>query len=471
MQWSEESTAHRVSQWQDALRARPGISPARVEEAGARLRGQVEDLVEHGLTEEESFLVAVKRLAAEDEWSREVATADAEGLWRGLVLGDTRPATGVTSATGVTAQTHRQSRAAGRSGLWVMLAFAVVAGLVVRVPFALAGSAGAGAPDPTVLASYGICAAAVVAAYVAWLRRPAPPVVNAIVGAVFALGLLLVNLYPFLAPYDTRLLAILHVGIALWVVIGAAYLGRAWRPGERWLEFVRFSGELAILYVLIALGGAVLVGLSTTIFGLVGVSVADVLSWVVPMGAAGAVIVAAWLVEARMGAVQNIAPVLSAVFTPLLTLVLLSFLATMAASGKLVDLDRQLLIVYDVVLALVFALVIFSVSARDRIVAPRATDVLQIVLIASALVVDVVVLAAMAGRIGEYGASPNKLAALGENIVLLVNLAGTGWLYLRFLRGRGPFAALERWQGRYLAVFGAWALVVAVAFPPLFGFR
>ncbi len=458
-------TAARVARWQDALRARPGISPARVAEAGVALHGQVADLVGRGLEPDEAFLVAVKRLAASDSWSHGVAAADAERLWRDLVLGEQGPAE---------ESTRWRWSAVGRGGPGVMLAFAVVAGLVARVPYALAETLGPGAPAPAVLATCGIGAVAVVAAYVCWLRRPAPPVVYAIVGTVFALALLVVNLYPFRPPYDTRLLAFLHLGIALWVVIGAGYLGRAWRSDERWVAFIRFSGELAILYVLIALGGGVLVGLSLALFGFVGVpaaTVGTVVSWAVPMGAAGAMVVAVWLVEARVGALPNIASVLSAVFTPLFTLVLLSFLVTLAASAGPVDADRRLLIAYDVVLAVVFALVVFSVSARDPLAAPGATDVLQVVLIASALVVDVVVLAAMAGRIGEYGASPNKLAALGENIVLLVNLAGTGWLSLRFLRGRGPYAALQRWQGRYVAVFGAWVLVVALAFPPLFGFR
>jgi hypothetical protein len=51
-----------------------------------------------------------------------------------------------------------------------------------------------------------------------------------------------------------------------------------------------------------------------------------------------------------------------------------------------------------------------------------------------------------------------------------VNLAWSAVLYVRFLRGRGTFAALERWQTNYLPVYAAWAAVVVVVFPPLFGF-
>ena len=81
-----------------------------------------------------------------------------------------------------------------------------------------------------------------------------------------------------------------------------------------------------------------------------------------------------------------------------------------------------------------------------------------------------VVLVAIAARIAEFGFSPNKVAALGENLLLLVNLAWSAWLYARFLQGRGSFAALERWQTTYLPVYAVWAGLVVAVFPPLFGY-
>jgi len=81
-----------------------------------------------------------------------------------------------------------------------------------------------------------------------------------------------------------------------------------------------------------------------------------------------------------------------------------------------------------------------------------------------------VALWAIAARITEFGFSPNRVAALGENVILLVNLAWSTVLYVRFLRGRGSFAQLERWQTDYLPVYAAWAAFVLVFFPPLFGY-
>ncbi|MBR7552066.1 hypothetical protein KC220_26330, partial [Mycobacterium tuberculosis] len=81
-----------------------------------------------------------------------------------------------------------------------------------------------------------------------------------------------------------------------------------------------------------------------------------------------------------------------------------------------------------------------------------------------------VMLTAMLSRIAEFGATANKTAALGMNLVLLVNLAWSARLLAGFVRGRVGFAAAERWQTRYLPVFGLWAALVVAALPPLFDF-
>ena len=84
---------------------------------------------------------------------------------------------------------------------------------------------------------------------------------------------------------------------------------------------------------------------------------------------------------------------------------------------------------------------------------------------------DGLALAAIAARISEFGFTPNRVAALGENLILLVNLTGTAWLSARVLTGGARFAAVERWQTAFLPVYAGWAALVVVLFPPLFGFR
>ena len=237
------------------------------------------------------------------------------------------------------------------------------------------------------------------------------------------------------------------------------------------MDFVRFSGELFIYYALIALGGGVLTGFTMAMFAAIGLKPDWIAQdWLIPCGAMGAVLVGSSLVEAKQSVVENMAPVLTRLFTPLFTIVLLVFLATMAWTGRPIDVKREVLISFDLLLALVVGLVLFSASARDPEAPPNVFDRLQLLLIATALVVDALALAAIASRISEFGFTPNRVAALGENLILLVNLAWTAWLYAAFLRRRAAFRALEAWQTAYLPVYSIWATLVVLLFPPLFGY-
>ena len=309
------------------------------------------------------------------------------------------------------------------------------------------------------------------AGYLAWrrkLKNLGP------LAAPFVVAAVIVNAYPYEPGSDvpdTEVLAALHLPILLWLVVGLAHAGGDWRSHDKRMDFVRFTGEWAIYYGLIALGGGVFAGSTAGIFAAIGIDAGRFIGlWLVPCGAAGAVIVAAWLAESRQGLLERLAPVLTRLFTPLFTAMLVAFLGAMALTGRGIDVGRGVLIFFDVLLALILGLMIYSIAVRDPRDPPGLFDLLQLALVAAALLVDLLVLSAIVGRLSDFGATPNRVAALGENLVLLVNLAWTAWLYLGFWRSRRPFAALERWQTAYTPVYVAWLAAVVVALPPIFGF-
>ena len=221
--------------------------------------------------------------------------------------------------------------------------------------------------------------------------------------------------------------------------------------------------------MLIALGGGLLTGFVMMMFTTIGVDAEwFVEAWLLPCGAAGAVIVASWLVEAKQSVIENMAPVLTRLFTPLFTAVRVSFRATLLFTGRAVNVERDMLMAFNGLLVIVLALLLYSLSARDPDSPPGAFDVMQVVLLVSALVADALALWNIIGRITEFGFTPNRTAVLGMNLILLVNLAWSAVLYVRFLRNRDSVAELERWQTRYLPVYAIWAAIVVVVFPPLF---
>jgi hypothetical protein len=424
-----------------------------VEELEDHLRGEVAALRGTGLSENEAFLVAVKRMGALDAISNEFAREHSDRLWKQLVM----------SSTG-TAESADESR----TETIVVFALAMVAALAVKVP-ELFGLEWGGEDMPFYLRNFSLFVFPLLTGYFVWKRRLRARTWGWLALA-FAAAVVFVNVYPFETGSDTERLTALHLPIALWLLVGVAYAGGRWRESARRMDFVRFSGELLIYYALIALGGGVLIGLTAGMFGAIGIDFEPVFEDWVPCGVVGAVIVASWLVEAKQSVIENMAPVLTRLFTPLFALALVAFLGTMVWTGRGIDIERNALIAFDLLLVLVLGLLLYSISARDPQAPPGAFDRLLVLLLVSALVADAFALAAIGARISEFGFTPNRVAALGENVVLLGNLGWSTALYIRFLRGRGPFASLERWQTTYLPAYSVWAAIVVVGFPPVFGF-
>jgi hypothetical protein len=444
-----ESVESQIAEWRAFVATAPGVNGHDVDELEDHLRHQIADLNAAGLTADEAFLVAVKRMGDLDSLSREFAREHSGRLWKQLILSDD------------------DEPARTSSGWFETLVFAVAAAVVVQVARLAAHFP---EEEPTWLArNISLFVLPFLAGYFA-RRRQLDTRRWVLTAAPFVLAALVVNLYPYRADSATEILVALHLPVVLWFAVAYPYVGGAVRSHERRMDFVRFTGEWFIYYVLIALGGAVLMGLTAGILEPTGVDVERIAEWVLPSGAAGAVIVAAWLVESKQRVVENMAPVLTMLFTPLFAVMLAGAAVVYAVTGLGGAFDRELLSVFDALLLVVLALVLYGMSARDPSTSPDWMDRIQLVAVVSALVLDVMVLGAMIARIGELGFTPNRTAALGLNLVLLVNLAGAALLSARFLRRRSRLHRLERWQTTYLPVFALWAATVVVILPPLFSF-
>ncbi|GAA1778174.1 permease prefix domain 1-containing protein [Luedemannella helvata] len=442
------------AQWREYVRRRRELQPADAEELEDHLRGSVDELIGVGLRADEAFLVAVKRMGSLDDLSREFAREHSERLWKQLVL------------TGEAAGPAADPKA--RRDLVAMVACAAGAAISIKVPelfgVSLDGDAGFYGRNIALLALPWL------AAFLAW-RRQARPGVLGVIAALFALGAVGANVYPLDDDSQSAVLTGIHLPIALWLVVGVAYVADNLRSSRRRMDFIRFTGEWAIYFVLMALGGGVLIGLMFGTFEAMGLNPEVFVSqWLLPCGALAAVVVAGWLVEAKQGVIENIAPVLARLFTPLFTAVLLALLVAFGVTSGALDVEREVLILFNLLLVVVLGLLLYSISARDPLAPPGLFDKLQLGLVASALLIDLLVLLEITGRISEFGTTPNKMAALGTNVILLANLAWSAWLVFGFVRRRVPFAALERWQTGYLPVYAAWAWIVVLIFPPLFDY-
>ncbi len=443
-----ESVETQIAEWRAHVAKAPAVNGRDVDELEDHLRNQIDELSAAGLASDEAFLVAVKRMGELDVVSREFAREHSGRLWKQLF------------------EPEEEAALLGEGWLGALV-LAISAAVVIQV-----ARLAAGFPDdePTWLArNLGLFVLPFLAAYFArrrqldvrgWLETAAP----------FAVAAVVVNLYPYDTDSDSEILVALHLPVVLWFVVAFPYMGGTLRSHERRMDFVRFTGEWFIYYVLIALGGGVLMALTAGILQPTGVDVDRVAQWVMPSGAAGAVVVAAWLVESKQRVIENMAPVLSMLFTPLFAVMLACAAVVYAVTGLGDAFDRELVSVFDALLLVVLGLVLYGLSARESSTSPSWMDGVQLVAVAFALLLDALVLGAMIARIGDLGFTPNRTAALGLNLVLLVNLAGAAFLSARFLRRRSTLHRLERWQTAYLPVFALWAAAVVVVVPPLYSF-
>ncbi|MBN1239356.1 MAG: hypothetical protein JXB36_12710 [Gammaproteobacteria bacterium] len=447
------SLEEQIELWRSYLRRRQAIHSVDAAELEDHLREQIAVLAAAGLAADEAFLVAVKRIGDLDALSREFAREHSERLWKQLVV--------PSAETG-------EPQAAARRDAIAAFCLATLAAVIIKVP-ALFGT-DFGADAGFYARNLSLFVLPLLTGYFAWKRRLDADTVRWL-PVPFVAAAVLVNAYPLAPGGYSEALTALHLPIALWLVVGVAYAGGRWSEVGGRMDFIRFSGELFIYYVLIALGGGVLTGFMAMIFQSIGIDIEPFFEeWLLPCGAVGAVVIASWLVEAKQSVIENMAPVLTRLFSPLFAAVLLTFLGALLLTGRGIDIERNVLIAFDLLLVVVLGLLLYSISARDPRSPPGVFDLVQVVLVASALLADAVALSAIAARITEFGFSPNRVAALGENVILLVNLAWSAVLYVRFLRGRGSFTSLERWQTDYLPVYAAWAAIVVIVFPPVFGY-
>src|SRR6187402_3619596 len=81
-----DSVELQIAEWRAYVAKAPAVNGHDVDELEGHLRDQIAELDEAGLTGDEAFLVAVKRMGDLDTLSREFAREHSGRLWKQLVL-------------------------------------------------------------------------------------------------------------------------------------------------------------------------------------------------------------------------------------------------------------------------------------------------------------------------------------------------------------------------------------------------
>lgn len=306
-----------------------------------------------------------------------------------------------------------------------------------------------------------------IAAYFVYNNTPRKGILYTLV-CLFLISGFYLNMLP-LEHKDSIILAYLHLPIFLWVLLGLAFTGNEYGIGSTRLAYLKFNGEFCILYASMAISGMLLTALTMQLFTFIGIDISEFyFKNVVLFGAAALAIVAAYLASRNFKLAKNIAPYIAKIFSPLVLGTLLVYLITVIWIGKNPFLDRNFLISFNGILLSVLVVTIFSITERDTEEKRNTSDYINFALIVLALIVDSVALSAIVFRLSSYGITPNKLAALGVNILIWVNLIWIMLSYMGFLQNKTGPSNIQEAITKYLPIYGLWAALVTFTFPLIF---
>ncbi len=312
-------------------------------------------------------------------------------------------------------------------------------------------------------------------AYFVIRRFPGPRILSVLLG-LSAASAIYINLLPNPTRSDTILLSTLHLPFFIWAQFGLAYAGKQWRETGARVNFIRFNGDLFIYSTLFVLGSGVLVGLATALFSLLSNQMANdfgefFMRYLFWYGLVAIPLLATFLIERIPGGKIPFAAILARVFSPLFLILVVAYLLATLVSQRSPFLDRDVLIVFNLLLAVVLAICVFSILERPANPRGSTQDMINLALAAVTLLLDGLALSAILFRLTSFGLTPNRIAVLGANLLFFVHLVGICFYYIRLLIRRGSLEQLEGWIVQYLPAYAVWVLFVTAAFPFIFRFR
>jgi len=351
-----------------------------------------------------------------------------------------------------------------RELLFVIIA-SLVAGVIAKLPALLSIS-----EDFFYPRNIGFIIFPPLMAYFAWKNKLSTGKIAFIAGATLA-GLIFINFLPNVKQSDTLILSCIHLLLVLWLLLGFAFVGAVSNNNEKRLGYLKYNGDLVVMATLILIAGAIMTGITIGLFSLLGFHIEDFyFQNIVVFGLPAAPILGTYLTQTNPQLVGKVSPVIAKIFSPLVLVMLVTYLVAMVYSGKDPYNDRQFLLIFNALLIGVMAIIFFSVAETSKTKSLPEIWILFLLSVVT-VIVNGIALSAILFRISEWGITPNRAAVLGGNVLILINLLLVTVQLFRVLFRKADITGVGKAIAFYLPIYGAWATIVTFIFPLLFGFK
>lgn len=307
--------------------------------------------------------------------------------------------------------------------------------------------------------------------YFLWKQQVAVYKITIIVGVIATLAFY-INMLPN-APQSSSLnLVYIHMPMLLWSLLGYAYLGKQFNDNNKRVNFLKYNGDFLIMTGLIVLACMVFNVLTFGLFDLIGFKIAQFYMQYIAIWAIGAIpLFATYLIQNNPNLINKISPLIAKIFTPLVFINLFIYLTTIIITGKYPFNDRNLLLLYNLLLVIVLALIFFSIAEKREDETNKWSYFILLGLSLVTIAINVIALSAILFRISQWGISPNRMAVLGGNILIFIHLLLVSWSLLKVIRDKATSQSIKNTIAKYLPVYAVWTFIVVALFPLLFQWK
>ena len=355
----------------------------------------------------------------------------------------------------------------GEKNDWIFVIVAsLLAGLIAKTPAIFNIK-----PEFFYTRNIGFIVFPALASYFIWKRNiPTPRIL--FTAAAFILAAIYINFLPDWPTNDTINLACLHLPFLLWALLGFNYVGDDLSSDERRLDFLRFNGDFLILSGILVIIGALFTAIVIGLFKAIGIKIEGFyFDYLAVFAGAALPILATLITQSNPSLVNKVSPVIAKITSPLVLMMLLIYLGAVLFSDKDPFNDRNFLLVFNLLLLGVMAIILFSLAETSKDHEKPWSLMILFALSVVTMVVNGIALTAILFRISEWGITPNRLAILGANFLMLANLGFIAFrLFIRVVK-KDENSRVENAIANFLPIYIFWAMVVVFVFPLLFNFR
>jgi membrane protease YdiL (CAAX protease family) len=258
----------------------------------------------------------------------------------------------------------------------------------------------------------------------------------------------------------------------MWCLYGLVFMNFDLKDKNKRILYLKHNGDLAIMGALILIAGGILAGISVALFKAIGINIERFYShYIIIIGLVSAPVLTTFILKNFNILTNKIASIIAGIFSPLVLITLIIWLIAIAISGKDPYNDRDFLLTFNIMLIVVMAIIVFSASETSINIRNKFNEIVLFILSSVTLLVNMIALSAIFYRLNEFGSTPNRLAILGSNILIFINLILITIDLFKISFKNPEINKIELTISKYLPVYVIWTLIVVFLFPLIFGMK